>query len=225
MVSNKKTRAAGYIRVSSREQATSGESLHTQRKAIEVFIKAQGWKLTNIYADEGISGGSVQGRKDLQQLLKDAQNDKFDVLVVHRIDRFGRNALDLLKSVEILEKGGVVLQSINEGHMNTSTEFGKILIGFFALIAQMERNTIRDRSFENRIAKGKRGEIVVGRPPFARTKNKITEKLELDEGKAKKIKWAAKKYLNGGSLYEISHVLRTRTSVAFELSTFNKGFD
>ncbi len=88
-MNNKKKRAVGYVRVSSKEQAQSGESLSTQRKAIEDFVKAQGWKLTKIYADEGISGGSVKERKALQQLLKDAEKKKFDVLVIHRLSRFG----------------------------------------------------------------------------------------------------------------------------------------
>jgi predicted site-specific integrase-resolvase len=69
-----KKRAVGYIRVSSREQAEKGESLHTQRKTIETYIKSQGWKCTKIYEDAGISGGSMEKRKALQQLLKDAQS-------------------------------------------------------------------------------------------------------------------------------------------------------
>jgi site-specific DNA recombinase len=50
-------RVAGYVRVSSKEQ-TEGESLSTQQQSTGDFVKAQGWKLTDIYADEGISGGS-----------------------------------------------------------------------------------------------------------------------------------------------------------------------
>ena len=54
-------KAAGYIRVSSKEQI-GGESLSTQRKSIKRFARQQEWKLTEIYADEGISGGSVKER-------------------------------------------------------------------------------------------------------------------------------------------------------------------
>lgn len=54
------TKAAGYIRVSSKEQV-DGESLSTQRASIKNFAKAQGYNLTNIYADEGISGRIGQG--------------------------------------------------------------------------------------------------------------------------------------------------------------------
>lgn len=66
-------RAAGYVRVSSKEQ-TEGESLSTQRQSIRNFVKAQGWKLTNIYSDEGISGGSVSERHALLKCMVDGQN-------------------------------------------------------------------------------------------------------------------------------------------------------
>ncbi len=104
---SEKKRAVGYVRVFSKQQASSGESLTTQRKAIKDFVKSQGWKLGKVYADEGISGGSVKERKDLQQLLEDAQNKKFDVLVIHRLSRFGRNARDLLNNYEQLKEAGV----------------------------------------------------------------------------------------------------------------------
>ena len=66
-----KKRVAGYIRVSSKDQ-TKGESLITQKKAIQKHIQSQGWKEMKIYADEGISGGSLIKRLSLQKLLEDA---------------------------------------------------------------------------------------------------------------------------------------------------------
>jgi len=201
--------AAGYIRVSSREQAATGESLSTQHKAIKNFVKSQDWKLTKIYADEGISGGSVNGREALKQLLKDAQNKKFNVLVVHRLSRFGRNARDLLNNVEELKESGVEFRAIKEG-MDFSNPYGRTMLVMLSGMAQLEREIIREQGLENRIAKGRKGKIIAGRPPFARIKNNSTGEFELDKKKAKLIRWAAKKYLNGGSLYEISHVLKTK---------------
>ena len=195
--------------MSSKEQAQSGESLSTQRKAIEDFVKFQGWNLTNIYADEGISGGSVKGRKALQQLLKDAENKKFDVLVVYRISRFGRNTRDLLNNVAKLEEAGVEFRAIKETS-NPDTPHGKVMLTVLAAIAELEREVTGDLGLENRIARGRKGGIIAGRPPFARINNKKTGKFELDKKKAKLIIWAAKEYLNGGSLYKISHVLKTK---------------
>ena len=206
---SEKKRACGYIRVSSKQQAASGESLTTQRTAIKDFVKAQGWKLTKIYADEGISGSSTKERPDLVQLLKDAQNKKFDVLIVHRLSRFGRNARDLLNNVEELKVAGVEFRAIKEG-MDFSTSYGRSMLVMLSGMAQLEREIIGEQGLENRIAKGRKGEIIAGRFPFARIKNNNTKKVELDEDKAKFIRWAAKEYLNGGSLYKISHELKTK---------------
>ena len=167
MVSNKKTRAVGYIRVSSREAAEKGFSLTHQREAIEDYIKSQGWMCVNIYEDAGISGGSMEGRKALQRLLMDAKSRNFDIVVVHSIDRFGRDTRNLLNNIEILKVAGVEFNEIKQ-NLNTSTKMGNVMIGMMGVIAQMERDTIRDRSFDNRVAKGKKGQIVAGRPPFAR---------------------------------------------------------
>ena len=203
-----KKRAVGYIRVSSKAQATSGESLTTQRRAIKDFVKAQGWKLGKTYADEGISGGSVKEREALLQLLEDATNKKFDILVVHRLSRFGRNARDILNNVEELKVTGVEFKAIKEG-MDFNTPYGRGMLVMLSGMAQLEREIIGEQGLENRIAKGRKGEIIAGRFPFARIKNK-KGKLELDEKKAKLIRWAAKEYLNGGSLYKISLTLKTK---------------
>ena len=73
-------RAAGYIRVSTKTQATHGESLSTQRKAIKNYVKSQNWKFTEIYADEGISGSSVDNREAFKRLMEDAKESKFDII-------------------------------------------------------------------------------------------------------------------------------------------------
>ncbi len=117
-----KIRAAGYVRVSSKEQ-TDNESLSTQRQSIKDFAKAKGWKLTDIYADEGISGGSVKERHALLQCLDDGQDGKFDVLVIYRLSRFGRNARELLNNYDELKKVGVQLWSISEG-IDFSSRYG-----------------------------------------------------------------------------------------------------
>lgn len=98
--------AAGYIRVSSKDQV-SGESLTTQRKSIESFALQHNYQLTEIYEDAGISGGTVKDRPALLRLLKDAQGGKFNVLIIHRLSRFGRNARELLNNVEQLNQVGI----------------------------------------------------------------------------------------------------------------------
>jgi site-specific DNA recombinase len=201
-------KAAGYVRVSSKEQ-TEGESLSTQRESIRNFMKGQGWRLTDIYADEGISGGSVKERSALLKCMRDGQDGKFDVLVIHRLSRFGRNARELLINHDELRNVGVELRSISEG-IDFGNKYGKAMLGMFAVMAELERDIIRETMLENRIARGRKGIPTVGKLPFARTFNRDTGQWELDEEKAKLLRWAADEYLKGESLRDISETLRTR---------------
>ena len=75
------TRAVGYIRVSTPLQAKEGESLETQKKQIRSFCDQKDWELTYIYADEGVSGAKAEHRTQFQQMLKDAKEGQFDVIV------------------------------------------------------------------------------------------------------------------------------------------------
>ena len=111
----KKIKAAGYIRVSTLAQVKEGESIDTQRKSIEAFVKKENIELVQIYADEGISGGSVRNRHGLLQCLKDGLNGKFSVIIIYRLSRFGRNALELLNNYKELQRAGIQLRSISEG--------------------------------------------------------------------------------------------------------------
>ena len=205
-------KAAGYIRVSSKEQV-DGESLSTQRQSIKNYAKAQGWKLTDIYADEGISGGSVKERHSLLRCLQDGMDGKFNVLIIHRLSRFGRNARELLNNHDELSKAGISLRSISEG-IDFGNKYGKATLGMFAVMAELERDIIRETMLENRIARGKRGIPTSGRLPFGRTFDKATEEWGLNENAANVLRWVAGEYLdNGISLRELSTILRNRHKI------------
>ena len=81
-------KAVAYLRVSTIRQAEEGESLATQKTDIEAYAARNEMDLQEIYADEGISGGSVDKRPGLQRLLRDAQNDKFHLVLIHRLSPF-----------------------------------------------------------------------------------------------------------------------------------------
>ena len=203
-----KPKAAGYIRVSSKEQ-TEGESLDTQRQSIKDFCKQQGYQLTEIYADEGISGGNVKDRHALLRCLHDGQKGKFDTLVIHRLSRFGRNARELLNNNEELQNAGIKLRSIKEG-IDFGNKYGKAMLGMFAVMAELERDIIREQMLENRLAGAQKGIPTVGKLPIGRTFNRETNEWELNEEVARLLQWAADSYLKGQSLRDISHTLRTR---------------
>ena len=197
-----KIKVSGYVRVSSKDQV-SGESLSTQRKSITDFAKNHNYILTEIYADEGISGGSVKDRIALLKCLNDGMNGKFNMIVIHRLSRFGRNARELLNNYQTLKEAGIQLHSISEG-IDFSSKYGEFMLTMLAAVAQLERDIIREQMMENRIARGKKGIPTSGQLPFARRYDKKTGEWSLDENAVKKIQQAADEFLAGGSLYDIA---------------------
>jgi site-specific DNA recombinase len=195
-------KAAGYVRVSTPGQVED-ESLTTQRKCIEEFAKNQGYELTKIYADEGISGGSVINRHGLQKCISDGLQGKFKVLIIHRMSRFGRNAVELLGNYKELQAAGIELRSISEG-IDFSTKYGEAMLGMLAVIAQLERDIIKETMLENRIARAKRGIPTSGKLPFGREFDPKTETWKLNEEKAEMIRLAADQFLNDRPLAEIA---------------------
>ena len=195
-------KAAGYIRVSSSAQ-TEGESLSVQKQSIKKYCKNNGFELTEIYADEGISGGTVKERHGLLECMYDGQDGKFDVLIVHRLSRFGRNARELLENYDHLKNADVELRSISEG-IDFASKYGKAMLGMLAVIAELERDIIREQMLENRVAKGRRGIPTSGLLPYGRTYNKETGEWQAIEEDAAKIQWAAQEYLKGESVVTIA---------------------
>lgn len=189
-------KAAGYIRVSTLAQVKEGESIDTQRKSIEAFVKKENIELVQIYADEGISGGSVRNRHGLLQCLKDGLNGKFSVIIIYRLSRFGRNALELLNNYKELQRAGIQLRSISEG-IDFSTKYGEAMLGLLAVIAQLERDINRETMLENRIARAQRGVPTAGMMPYGRRFDREKGVWELNEEKANIIRQAAKDYLDG----------------------------
>lgn len=197
-----KTKAAGYVRVSTAEQV-EGESLTTQRDKIKKFAEGADLELTRIYADEGISGGSMKERHALAQCLTDGQRGQFSVLIVYRLSRFGRNARELLENYNQLKEAGIQLRSIAEG-IDFSTKYGEAMLGLLAVIAQLEKDILKEQMFENRVARAKRGVPTSGKLPYGRTYDRATDKWVLDEDKANLIRKAAEDYLSGTPLKDIA---------------------
>lgn len=105
-------RAAIYIRVSTEDQV-DGTSLETQTKDCQAYAAKNGWAVVGVYADEGLSGRR-DDRPALQRLLADAKARAFDLVLVWKLDRFGRETEAQLRYKRILAKTGVVIQSYTE---------------------------------------------------------------------------------------------------------------
>lgn len=138
----------GYARVSTDDQET-----HLQVDA----LKAAGCE--RIYREK--AAGVKSERPELMRLLDQAR--KGDVVVVWKLDRLGRSLLHLIETVNLLHARGVQLRSLTENVINTTSPSGKLVFGIFALMAEFERDMIRQRTKAGLDAARKRGRVG-GRP-------------------------------------------------------------
>jgi DNA invertase Pin-like site-specific DNA recombinase len=103
-MSNDAKRAAVYVRVSTQEQA-EGTSLDVQRQTCRSYATGQGWTVVGEFADEGVSG-TLGSRPGLDELVAACRAGGVDVVVVHRLDRFGRSLRHLTNTLAELDDLG-----------------------------------------------------------------------------------------------------------------------
>ena len=157
------TRAIGYIRVSTGEQAEEGHSLYAQRMAIEQFCQAKGWALVEVKVDAGISG-TKDDRPALQALLRAVEQGTFDVVVVHAIDRFYRDLQGLLKALNHLRRHNVAFISITE-NLDFTTPWGKLALAVLGTLAEIYIDRLREETRKGKRARAAKG-LHNGSPPF-----------------------------------------------------------
>lgn len=147
-------RAALYIRVSTLEQAQEGYSVGEQKERLIAYCKAKDWLIADIYVDGGYTGSNIN-RPGIQKLI--AETDKFDLVLVYKLDRLSRSQRDTLYLIEeVFRPNNVDFISMQES-FDTSTPFGKAMIGLLAVFAQLEREQIKERTWMGRVARAKTG--------------------------------------------------------------------
>ena len=205
---------ARYIRVSTLEQAKSGYSLDGQKESLDLYIqsneKDKDWmtKDTLLYIDDGFSGADDE-RPAYRKMMEDAAQGKFNVLLVWKIDRLFRKTILLLEAIETLKNCNVEFVSKNES-IDTSTATGRFSLTVLAAIAEMERETIRERTIMGKIAGAKKGYYVGGKyPPFGYdVKNK---KMVINRDEAKIVKEIFNMFVNEKRTQtEIAKILTAR---------------
>ena len=138
----------GYARVSTDEQET-----HLQIDALK------GAGCDRIYEEK--ASGAKTDRPELMRLLDNAR--KGDVVIVWKMDRLGRSLLHLIETVNLLNERGVQLRSLTETLIDTTSPSGKLVFGIFGLMAEFERDMLRQRTHAGLAAARKRGRVG-GRP-------------------------------------------------------------
>lgn len=146
-----------YARVSTAEQATEGYSIDEQVERLKKYCQAIGRQDYAVYIDAGRTGANID-REGLQEIIKDARAGKLDKIIVYKLDRLSRSQKDTLFLIEdVFLTNGVDFESITE-RFDTSSSFGRAMLGILAVFAQLEREQIKER-----MAMGKEGRAKEGK--------------------------------------------------------------
>lgn len=161
-------RAAIYTRVSTSDQI-DGFSLSAQERACRAYCEAHGWEVARHYRDEGISAHSedIAKRPAFAEMLADADAGAFDVLVVHKLDRFARNIVVALTTLRRLEARNVSFVSISES-LDFSTPIGRVILATLAAFAQYYSDNLSTETRKGK-AERKRQGLYNGLLPFGVT--------------------------------------------------------
>ncbi|MFZ0692863.1 MAG: recombinase family protein [Alphaproteobacteria bacterium] len=151
-------RVAIYARVS-----TNSQTVQNQLRDLREVAKRQGWEITKVYQDAGISGAKGRDKRPaFDAMLTDAIRRKFDILAAWSVDRIGRSLKDLVETLSELHASGIDLYLHKQG-IDTRTPTGKAMFGMLGVFAEFEREMIRERvnaGLARTVAKGTK----LGRP-------------------------------------------------------------
>lgn len=147
-----------YVRVSTQHQAEEGYSIPQQIERLKKYCEAMGWTLVKIYTDDGYSGGSLD-RPAMNQMIKDIEAGHADIVLVDKLDRLSRSQFDTLFMIQkVFDANGVAFVSRNEA-FDTSTPFGKAMVGILAVFAELERSRIKERMMDGQEGRAKEGKF------------------------------------------------------------------
>ena len=154
-----------YLRVSTAVQV-DGFSLSAQRETLISYARRNDMEIVEEYEDAGKSGKSIEGRPAFQKMMRDIENGlQIDCVLVFKLSRFGRSAVDVLTSVEFLKDYGVSLIAVNDG-INSGTASGILIISVLSAVAEIERENIQEQTMSGRREKARQGKWNGGPPPY-----------------------------------------------------------
>jgi len=155
------THVAGYVRVSTSEQAHAGHGIDAQRQRIEQESAHRGWTVT-WFVDEGFSGATTD-RPALADALEGLAQGRYEVLVAAKLDRLSRSVVHLGTVLETAETQGWALVLLDFA-IDTSTSTGRLVAHVLGAVAEFERRRISERTKEA-LAQARRSGVRLGRPP------------------------------------------------------------
>lgn len=200
---DKINKVALYVRVSTTSQMEEGYSIEEQKAKLESYCDIKDWHIYKVYTDGGFSGSTTE-RPALEQLIKDAQSKLFDTVLVYKLDRLSRSQKDTLYLIEdIFLKNNIEFVSLLE-NFDTSTPFGRAVIGLLSVFAQLEREQIKERMQLGKLGRAKAGKSMMwAKTSYGYNYDKETGSMNVNEYEALAVKEIYSSYLAGMSITKL----------------------
>jgi site-specific DNA recombinase len=215
-------RVVCYARVSTREQAEKGWSIGEQQERMQAYCSAKEWTMVRLITDPGYSGAKLD-RPGMNELVALVKNHDCDAVLVWKLDRLSRSQKDTLYLIEdVFTANGCSFISMNE-NFDTSTAFGRAMIGILSVFAQLEREQIRERMAVGRVGRAKAGLFHGG--GFAPigydyiTKEDGGQGLVVNENEAMQVREVFRLFLDGWSLYKIHLHMKSNYTLKYGVWT------
>ena len=185
-----------YIRVSTAMQV-DGYSLEAQKERLIKFAEFQDMEVVREYCDAGKSGKSITGRPEFQRMLQDVSEERDGVafILVFKLSRFGRNAADVLNSLQFIQDYGVNLVCVEDG-IDSSKDSGKLTITVLSAVAEIERENILVQTMEGRKQKAREGKWNGGQAPFGYDLDSRNSTLVVNEEEAEIVRIIYDKFVH-----------------------------
>ena len=193
-MSQEKTKVYIYTRVSTAMQI-DGYSLDAQKARMKAYADFNDYQIVGEYEDAGKSGKSIEGRASFCKMMEDIKSGKDGVayVLVFKLSRFGRNAADVLSTLQVMQDFGVNLICVEDG-IDSSKDAGKLMISVLSAVAEIERENIRVQTMEGRIQKAREGRWNGGFAPYGY--HLVDGVLQINEDEAPAIRTIFEQYVN-----------------------------
>ena len=205
---NQKLRVAAYCRVSTDSEEQINSYKNQLAYYTEKISSKSEWKFAGIYADEGITGTSMKHREDFKRMLRACREGRIDLILCKSVSRFGRNSVDVLRTIRALRERGIGVMFEKEA-VDTRTMNSELILAFHSAFSQSESESISGnvrwglrKAYEN-------GTIQIGPNLYGFRREKDGPVL-IDEEKAAVIRQIAQWFLDGDSLHTIADKLAQR---------------
>lgn len=210
MIESKIMNAGLYIRVSTERQVKEGYSVSAQKDNLSRFAKQQGWKIFDIYADEGISGKTIKDRPEVKRLIEDIKQKRVDVVVLYKFDRLTRDSKDTEDIIELIQQFGIQVFTLGGGTVDVTTATGRFAIRINGAVAQLEREQTIERvkfAFEEKVKQGYT--LASATTCYGYNRKKHEKEQTINKEEAKIVKRIFKMYVEGKTLTQICNILNT----------------